>query len=278
MPFNRKAFTLIELLVVIAIIAILASILFPVFARARENARRSSCQSNLKQLGICMVMYSQDYDERMMPAVIPGGPGGELRWPQLLSPYMKMRSFIICPSADYGAAVTGNTTYNDTVNDQYGNGGLNDYYYGLYPSYGYNFAYLAPHKDCPSGFDSTGNWTNSTGGSGTCTPSPSTTANGGFSPNGDGRGVSLAQIEAPSQTIAMTDSSTVSSGAARWGYFGIRAPQAWLLPSGTVASDTYGRVWARHLETTNVLFSDGHVKAMKIDALRDVNLWRTKKS
>src|SRR5438874_7363740 len=62
---TQSAFTLIELLVVIAIIAILAAILFPVFGRARENARRSSCQSNLKQLGIAIMQYTQDYDERM---------------------------------------------------------------------------------------------------------------------------------------------------------------------------------------------------------------------
>ena len=60
----RKGFTLIELLVVIAIIAILAAILFPVFARAREKARQASCQSNLKQLTLAMLMYVQDYDEK----------------------------------------------------------------------------------------------------------------------------------------------------------------------------------------------------------------------
>src|SRR5687767_6194063 len=63
-PFRKSGFTLIELLVVIAIIAILAAILFPVFARARENARRASCQSNLKQVGLGFVQYTQDYDER----------------------------------------------------------------------------------------------------------------------------------------------------------------------------------------------------------------------
>jgi prepilin-type N-terminal cleavage/methylation domain-containing protein/prepilin-type processing-associated H-X9-DG protein len=70
----KSGFTLIELLVVIAIIAILASILFPVFARARENARRSSCQSNLKQIGLGWMQYAQDYDETM-PSAVDGNPG-----------------------------------------------------------------------------------------------------------------------------------------------------------------------------------------------------------
>ena len=64
---RSQGFTLIELLVVIAIIAILAAILFPGFARARENARRSSCQSNLKQIGLSALQYAQDYDEKWMP-------------------------------------------------------------------------------------------------------------------------------------------------------------------------------------------------------------------
>ena len=65
---KRKAFTLIELLVVVAIIGILAAILFPVFARARENARRASCMSNVKQLSLASLMYAQDYDERLVPS------------------------------------------------------------------------------------------------------------------------------------------------------------------------------------------------------------------
>ena len=72
---RTTAFTLIELLVVIAIIAILAAILFPVFARARENARRSSCQSNLKQIALGIKQYTQDYDEKFPLA------SSELTWP-----------------------------------------------------------------------------------------------------------------------------------------------------------------------------------------------------
>ena len=93
---SGKGFTLIELLVVIAIIAILAAILFPVFARARENARRASCQSNLKQIGLGFLQYAQDFDERYPSKV--ANSGSNYGWVQLTQPYIKSTQLFQCPS------------------------------------------------------------------------------------------------------------------------------------------------------------------------------------
>ncbi len=92
MSFRKRGFTLIELLVVIAIIAILAAILFPVFAKAREKARTSSCQSNLKQIGLAFAMYKNDYDETSPGYDYSGG------WTLTLQPYIKNTQIFVCPS------------------------------------------------------------------------------------------------------------------------------------------------------------------------------------
>lgn len=96
---SRRGFTLIELLVVIAIVCVLAAILFPVFARARENGRRASCQSNLKQIGVATMQYLQDNDERyMLHAHVEGGVQVSDSWFVPLQAYIKSEQVFKCPS------------------------------------------------------------------------------------------------------------------------------------------------------------------------------------
>ena len=109
---GKRGFTLIELLVVIAIIAILAAILFPVFAKARDKARQTTCLSNLKQIGLAYMMYAEDYDETLAPAPYPavgwrcgGGTWGSAEssiWNVPLGPYIKNWGIFVCPSAAGG--------------------------------------------------------------------------------------------------------------------------------------------------------------------------------
>lgn len=120
-----RGFTLIELLVVIAIISILAAILFPVFSRARENARRVSCLSNAKQIGLALMQYVQDYDEMLPLYLYRNRPGGlAVRgWHTALEPYYKEPQILLCPSASkvhnceiatVDAMRSGNWGYNST--------------------------------------------------------------------------------------------------------------------------------------------------------------------
>jgi len=196
---QRQGFTLIELLVVIAIISILAAILFPVFARARENARRASCQSNVKQILIGMMMYAQDYDDRYVPTYTVNPLEF---WPKKVEPYLKSTQIYNCPS------VTG-PPYSS----------ITDYY----PYYGLNsqiFEYNA--AEAP--------W-----------QSP--------------RGISMSLIEQPSATVLMADSKS----SPRVNPEGFTQEPAYNAPA------SYPQY--RHLETTTVGFFDGHVKAMRKDAL-----------
>jgi len=97
---SRRGFTLIELLVVIAIIAILAAILFPVFAQARDKARQTACLSNMKQLATAMAMYAQDYDETtILLWWFPQPDGSAIHWVQRIYPYVKNNGVFLCPSA-----------------------------------------------------------------------------------------------------------------------------------------------------------------------------------
>lgn len=95
----RRGFTLIELLVVIAIIAILAAILFPVFAKAREKAKQASCLSNTKQIGLAILQYAQDYDETYPPGALIGpAPADNNEWFEVIGPYIKNTQVLQCPS------------------------------------------------------------------------------------------------------------------------------------------------------------------------------------
>ena len=104
---TRRGFTLIELLVVIAIIALLAAILFPVFARARENARKSSCANNVKQIGLGFQQYIQDFDETFTGIWNGSSTNLDLQrnWPAALTPYLKSEQIFRCPSESRDVAV-----------------------------------------------------------------------------------------------------------------------------------------------------------------------------
>ena len=212
---RRKAFTLIELLVVIAIIAILAAILFPVFSRARENARRASCASNLKQLGIAFMMYTQDYDERL-PGVTIGTPGEN---------------------------ETGGWVY-FTHFDAPGRASVIDVTKGaLYPYVKNSQVYV-----CPS--DSVGQQEGLSYATGICVNGATPDSSGGLGP-----GNSLAIFDYPSQTLLLGEhevdgpnsNSSTDDGS---GYTYLATYNQWNMS-------------VRHLDTSNVLFMDGHVKAYK---------------
>ena len=216
---NRKnrqfAFTLVELLVVIAIIALLAAILFPVFGRARENARRTSCASNLKQIGLGWMQYAQDYDERVMPAsngvqewvgqANPSAPPYYVPRTGFLEPYMKSDQVKQCPSVTVDESV-GYVTSAD------------------YAGYGYNRAAFPI----------------------TSTATPTSTT--------------LSTLEDPSRTVAFGDAGQPRRNSSGSLY---KAAVVYIEHTGWTAGGGRARFAFRHLETGNVLYADGHVKAEK---------------
>jgi prepilin-type N-terminal cleavage/methylation domain-containing protein/prepilin-type processing-associated H-X9-DG protein len=119
---RSKGFTLIELLVVIAIIAILAAILFPAFAKARESARRISCVNNLKQIGTSLMQYTQEYDEKLAAAEVTDS--GNVVWPTMIRAYLQDNAVYKCPS---NSSATFLNYTNNTVPNHYQTNGSGDF-------------------------------------------------------------------------------------------------------------------------------------------------------
>ncbi len=235
---KNSAFTLIELLVVIAIIAILAAILFPVFAQAREKARQTACLSNTKQLGLGIMQYVQDYDETYPlggfssgTGAIGAGQSATDRWYKAISPYTKNTLIRSCPSAK--VAVEPNSTY--TTN------------YGI-------------HSDIAKFISS-------------ATSAPSLamadiTNTAGTLLLADAQTVDLA-------TVNRTDSTTwlkaETNSAVDWDIKGLR----FVLngPSYFTTTSNSNARWPspRHVGGTNIAYCDGHSKWMKIEQLTGVS-------
>ena len=226
-----SAFTLIELLVVIAIIGILAAILFPVFARARENGRRASCQSNLKQIGLGLMQYSQDYDEILVAdwygtdatigpgETLPPGSatGTSYKWEDAAFPYFKSEQIFMCPSANGNAAVP--YTYYRNLSAPRSRTQMGSY--TIVHGYGAS----QPNRTPPVSH-----------------PLP-----------GINDFVNLSRAATPTTTAWVLDGD---------GDFYTQVTGADVLDTNLVD---------RHLETINVLWLDGHVKAVKLQTLNRKN-------
>ncbi len=231
MKHHSRAFTLIELLVVIAIISILAAILFPVFARARENARRASCLSNVKQLGLASQMYTQDYDEYLVSYAYPASPARDplYGWQVALMGYVKSPQLFVCPSA-YKISTNSADPCDPTVvsPNRLGSG-----------SYGYNYTYLGSYTRVGTIYS--------------------------LSP------VAIAAISKTAETVMLTEITAIQGTGfidppTSWATTSAGACQDGSNPK--LIGNNQGR-W--HGEGSNVLFADGHAKWMLWKSLGDYN-------
>jgi prepilin-type N-terminal cleavage/methylation domain-containing protein/prepilin-type processing-associated H-X9-DG protein len=240
---RRPAFTLIELLVVIAIIAILAAILFPVFAQAREKARQATCVSNLKQLGTAALMYAQDYDEQW-PMLESGGTT-RYTTANLLDPYIKTNKKNV---ATYGGG-GGNLWPEDSIwrcpsGQTYNFGDLRSYF-----TVAYNWLYLTQVNPGPKG-DFKGKHYDWLQG-----------------------GRSVAAVAQPAETVIFADAGhSDGPGGKHDTWDGLFSPLA-LATNG--ANDWVSAMEARHNGMATVAWCDGHVKPMKLEAV--YGRWEGKK-
>lgn len=242
----RRGFTLIELLVVISIISLLAAILFPVFSRARENARRTSCLSNVKQMGTAVMMYVQDYDGRY-PVEYISWSGASLsqlaHWPDLLYPYIKSWQVFLCPSDDSP---------------------------GEYPHYR-----PAGHPKLVSSYGNNGiGW----GGAGPAMMPPVWPYACGTPGNvACPLGVHESAIVNAADTIMITE-TTDPSGGKSFGSMTLRSVVDIDSPISAADQRSYCKVYgpckmdARHFNGYNFIFADGHAKWLKGTRL---DQWRT---
>jgi prepilin-type N-terminal cleavage/methylation domain-containing protein/prepilin-type processing-associated H-X9-DG protein len=245
---QRKGFTLIELLVVISIIAIIAAILFPVFARVRENARRTSCASNMKQIGLGILQYVQDYDENMPAAAFgaainAGGSNdstptdcaaGNYRWMDAIYPYVKSEQLFSCPDRYRGhAAYRQSEQYTYCDSHKYGSTNFPANGFGSYIANDF-YAYDA-------------------GSYSLLTP---------FSYKLSRR---ISTFAAPATTVMVAEALGAESG----GYYhmGNYLNHANSYAITGTNPRMFNRIVERHLGTTNVLYCDGHVKSVALDKL-----------
>ena len=225
---KKRAFTLIELLVVIAIISILAAILFPVFARARENARKASCASNLKQLGLAVLMYSQDYDEKLAPPFLPVSGGG-----------------------NRGYTLTGGGPGGGNVSVRWFGGWVGSTFYR---EYGFYWSYMknADIAGCAS-LDMDGL---------RAQYGPTD-----YAYNDYVYGASQAAFKNPTETILIFDAGRISGGdvdRVPWGYPPSASISTFVLPDGAgTFSNQQPTFHARHNGMGNIVWLDGHVKPMR---------------